>query len=98
MSLNHVTLDDKYDLTKSRVFVTGYQALVRLTMMQHERDKRAGLNTAGYVTGYRGSIGGGGNAYSLRLRCVLPGGAAVVAPRSTPVTTSTGRSAGVSNG
>ena len=41
MSLNHVTLDDKYDLTKSRIFVTGYQALVRLTMMQHELDKRA---------------------------------------------------------
>ena len=59
MSLNHVTLDDKYDLTRSRVFVTGYQALVRLTMMQHERDKRAGLNTAGYVTGYRGSPLGG---------------------------------------
>jgi indolepyruvate ferredoxin oxidoreductase len=59
MSLNHVTLDDKYDLTKSRVFVTGYQALVRLTLMQHERDRRAGLNTAGYVTGYRGSPLGG---------------------------------------
>src|SRR6188768_3505812 len=59
MSLNHVTLDDKYDLTKSRVFVTGYQALVRLTLMQHERDRRAGLNTAGYVTGYRGSPHGG---------------------------------------
>jgi len=59
MSLNHVTLDDKYDLTKSRIFVTGYQALVRLTMMQHERDKLAGLNTAGYVTGYRGSPLGG---------------------------------------
>jgi indolepyruvate ferredoxin oxidoreductase len=59
MSLNHVTLDDKYDLTKSRVFVTGYQALVRLTLMQHERDKRAGLNTAAYVTGYRGSPLGG---------------------------------------
>src|SRR6187402_3622634 len=59
MSLNHVTLDDKYDLTKSRVFVTGYQALVRLTLMQHERDKRSGLNTAGYVTGYRGSPLGG---------------------------------------
>ena len=59
MSLNHVTLDDKYDLTKSRVFVTGYQALVRLTLMQHERDQRAGLNTAGYVTGYRGSPLGG---------------------------------------
>jgi indolepyruvate ferredoxin oxidoreductase len=59
MSLNHVTLDDKYDLTKSRIFVTGYQALVRMTMMQQERDKRAGLNTAGYVTGYRGSPLGG---------------------------------------
>jgi indolepyruvate ferredoxin oxidoreductase len=59
MSLNHVTLDDKYDLTKSRVFVTGYQALVRLSMMQQERDFRAGLNTAGYVTGYRGSPLGG---------------------------------------
>src|SRR5204862_1100591 len=59
MSLNHVTLDDKYDLTKTRVFVTGYQALVRLTLMQKERDRRAGLNTAGYVTGYRGSPLGG---------------------------------------
>src|SRR5437868_12592175 len=59
MALNHVTLDDKYDLTKSRVFVTGYQALVRLTLMQKERDRRAGLNTAGYVSGYRGSPLGG---------------------------------------
>src|ERR1700742_603399 len=59
MSLNHVTLDDKYALTKGRVFVTGYQALVRLTLMQKERDRRAGLNTAGYVTGYRGSPLGG---------------------------------------
>jgi indolepyruvate ferredoxin oxidoreductase len=55
MALNHVTLDDKYDLTKSRIFVTGFQALVRLCLMQKERDRRAGLNTAGYVTGYRGS-------------------------------------------
>src|SRR5262245_12793837 len=59
MALNHVTLDDKYDLTKSRIFVTGYQALVRLCLMQKERDRRAGLNTAGYVTGYRGSRLGG---------------------------------------
>jgi indolepyruvate ferredoxin oxidoreductase len=59
MALNHVTLEDKYDLGKSRVFVTGYQALVRLTLMQKERDRRAGLNTAGYVTGYRGSPLGG---------------------------------------
>ena len=55
MALNHVTLDDKYDLTKSRVFVTGFQAIVRLCLMQKERDRRVGLNTAGYVTGYRGS-------------------------------------------
>src|SRR3954466_14224093 len=55
MALNHVTLDDKYDLTKSRIFVTGFQATVRLCLMQKERDRRAGLNTAGYVTGYRGS-------------------------------------------
>ena len=55
MALNHVTLDDKYDLTKSRIFVTGFQALVRLCLMQKERDRRAGLNTAGYITGYRGS-------------------------------------------
>src|SRR5438105_3342124 len=55
MALNHVTLDDKYDLSKSRIFVTGFQALVRLCLMQKERDRRAGLHTAGYVTGYRGS-------------------------------------------
>lgn len=59
MSLRHVDLDDKYDLTKSPVFVTGYQAIIRLCLMQKERDRRAGLNTAGYVTGYRGSPLGG---------------------------------------
>jgi indolepyruvate ferredoxin oxidoreductase len=55
MPLLPVSLDDKYDLGKNRVFVTGFQALVRLCLMQKERDRRAGLNTAGYVTGYRGS-------------------------------------------
>src|SRR5438552_16676549 len=59
MALRHVSLDDKYDLSKSPVFVTGYQAIIRLCMMQKERDRRAGLNTAGYVTGYRGSPLGG---------------------------------------
>ncbi len=59
MALQRVTLDDKYDLTQSRVFVTGYQALVRLCLMQKARDRRAGLNTAAYVTGYRGSPLGG---------------------------------------
>jgi indolepyruvate ferredoxin oxidoreductase len=59
MALQRVTLDDKYDLAQSRVFVTGYQALVRLCLMQKARDRRAGLNTAAYVTGYRGSPLGG---------------------------------------
>jgi indolepyruvate ferredoxin oxidoreductase len=59
MALKTVSLDDKYDLTQSRVFVTGYQALIRATLMQQERDRLAGINTAGYVSGYRGSPLGG---------------------------------------
>ncbi len=59
MPLRQVTLDDKYDLARSRVLVTGYQALIRACLMQKERDRRAGLNTAGFVTGYRGSPLGG---------------------------------------
>ncbi|HEY2134484.1 MAG TPA: indolepyruvate ferredoxin oxidoreductase family protein [Xanthobacteraceae bacterium] len=59
MALKRVNLDDKYDLTQDSVFVTGYQALVRMCLMQKARDARAGLNTAGYVTGYRGSPLGG---------------------------------------
>ncbi|HTQ83005.1 MAG TPA: indolepyruvate ferredoxin oxidoreductase family protein, partial [Pseudolabrys sp.] len=55
MTLRPVSLDDKYDLGQTHVLVTGFQALVRATLMQHELDRRAGLNTAGYVTGYRGS-------------------------------------------
>ena len=50
-----VTLDDKFDLSKTRIFATGTQAVVRLLLMQKERDRRAGLNTAGFITGYRGS-------------------------------------------
>jgi indolepyruvate ferredoxin oxidoreductase len=59
MTLRSVSLDDKYDLAQDHVLVTGYQALIRACLMQHERDKRAGLRTAGYVTGYRGSPLGG---------------------------------------
>ena len=55
MSLIRTTLDDKYTLERGRVFMTGTQALVRLTLMQKARDHANGLNTAGYVTGYRGS-------------------------------------------
>ena len=59
MPLRPVSLEDKFDLAKDRVFVTGYQALIRACLMQKERDRHAGLNTAGYVTGYRGSPLGG---------------------------------------
>ena len=54
-----VTLDDKYALDNGRIFLTGIQALVRLTLMQRQRDAAAGLNTAGFISGYRGSPLGG---------------------------------------
>ena len=57
--LARVSLEDKYTLEKGRVFLTGTQALIRLLLLQRERDQRAGLNTAGFVSGYRGSPLGG---------------------------------------
>jgi len=50
-----VTLADKYTETSGRIYVTGSQALVRLPMLQRARDEAAGLNTAGFISGYRGS-------------------------------------------
>jgi indolepyruvate ferredoxin oxidoreductase len=58
-ALAAISLDDKYTLDRGRVFMTGTQALIRLMMLQRVRDERAGLNTAGYVSGYRGSPLGG---------------------------------------
>ena len=55
MTLHDVSLSDRYDLTKDQVLLNGTQALVRLMLMQKARDTANGLNTAGYVTGYRGS-------------------------------------------
>ncbi len=57
--LHEVTLDDKYTLDSGRVFLTGTQAIVRLPMLQRQRDLAAGLNTAGFISGYRGSPLGG---------------------------------------
>jgi indolepyruvate ferredoxin oxidoreductase len=54
-----VTLDDKFLLTEGRVFITGVQALLRVLMDQHRLDQAAGLHTAGFVSGYRGSPLGG---------------------------------------
>src|SRR5712692_6505387 len=52
-------LEDRYRLDKGRVYLTGTQALVRLPMMQRQRDLAAGLNTGGFISGYRGSPLGG---------------------------------------
>jgi indolepyruvate ferredoxin oxidoreductase len=54
-----VTLDDKFLLTEGRVFITGVQALIRILLDQHRLDAAAGLKTAGFVSGYRGSPLGG---------------------------------------
>jgi indolepyruvate ferredoxin oxidoreductase len=58
-ALESVQLDDKYTLESGRAWMSGIHALVRLPMMQRVRDARAGLNTAGFVSGYRGSPLGG---------------------------------------
>ncbi len=58
-ALQTVTLDDKYTLPEGRAFMSGVQALVRLPMLQRQRDALAGLNTAGFISGYRGSPLGG---------------------------------------
>ncbi|TMM54887.1 indolepyruvate ferredoxin oxidoreductase family protein [Sulfitobacter sabulilitoris] len=55
MSTQKISLNDRFDLEKDTVLLNGTQALVRLMLMQKERDRAAGLNTAGLVTGYRGS-------------------------------------------
>src|ERR1041385_7053792 len=54
-----VALDDKYTVSSGRVYLTGTQALVRLPMMQRQRDLAAGHNTACFISGYRGSPLGG---------------------------------------
>jgi indolepyruvate ferredoxin oxidoreductase len=58
-ALESVSLDDKYSLQTGRAFMSGTQALVRLPMLQKKRDAVFGLNTAGFISGYRGSPLGG---------------------------------------
>jgi indolepyruvate ferredoxin oxidoreductase len=71
MTLADVTLHDRFDLAKSPVLLNGTQALVRLMLMQKARDRAAGLNTAGYVTGYRGSPLGGVDQQMNRAKAEL---------------------------
>ena len=59
VQLREVSLNDKYALDKTTAYMTGTEALVRLPMLQHQRDQQRGLNTAGFVSGYRGSPLGG---------------------------------------
>ena len=53
--LRETSLADKYALDEGQIYLTGIQALVRLVIMQAQRDRALGLNTAGFISGYRGS-------------------------------------------
>lgn len=55
MTNQSISLNDRFDLEKTPILLNGTQALVRLMLQQSARDRANGLNTAGYVTGYRGS-------------------------------------------
>ena len=59
MTLRQVDLDDKYTLEEGQIYINGMQALARLPLMQRRRDLANGLNTAGFISGYRGSPLGG---------------------------------------
>lgn len=62
------TLEHKYTRTDGRIYLSGVQALVRLPLMQRLRDQAAGLNTAGFISGYRGSPLGGFDLELWRAR------------------------------
>jgi hypothetical protein len=55
MSLMQVDLEDKYRLDAGRIYLSGIQALVRLPLLQRQRDRAHNLKTAGFISGYRGS-------------------------------------------
>lgn len=55
MASGNVTLQDRYVKRSGRILISGVQALVRLMLLQADRDSAAGLKTGGFVSGYRGS-------------------------------------------
>lgn len=69
--MRDVKLDDKYTAESGQVLMTGTQALVRIPMIQRELDRRRGLNTAGFISGYRGSPLGGYDQELWRARKLL---------------------------
>ncbi|MVA95904.1 indolepyruvate ferredoxin oxidoreductase family protein [Nitratireductor sp. CAU 1489] len=80
MTLHDVSLDDKYDLEKRRIYVSGAQAIIRMLLMQRERDRLAGLDTAGFVSGYRGSPLGGLDQQLWRAKSELERSSIVFQP------------------
>ena len=66
-----ITLNDKYTASDGRVFLSGTQALVRLPMAQMRRDRALGLNTAAFISGYRGSPLGGYDQELVKARKFL---------------------------
>ena len=66
-----VTLDDKYLLLEGRAYITGVQALIRVLLDRARLDKIEGLNTAGFVSGYRGSPLGGLDQQAHRADALL---------------------------
>jgi indolepyruvate ferredoxin oxidoreductase len=67
------TLEDKFTRTEGRIYLSGVQALVRLPLMQRLRDQATGLNTGGFISGYRGSPLGGFDLELWRARKHLDG-------------------------
>ena len=80
MTLQDVSLADRFDLSKTPVLLNGTQALVRVMLMQHARDRAAGHRTAGYVTGYRGSPLGAVDQQMARAQGPLSAADIVVNP------------------
>jgi indolepyruvate ferredoxin oxidoreductase len=73
MSKSTHSLADLYDLSITRLFLTGPQAILRMMLMQSERDRRAGLDTAGYASGYRGSpVGTVDNQFQAAKHVLAP--------------------------
>ncbi|MBR9866278.1 MAG: indolepyruvate ferredoxin oxidoreductase family protein [Oceanospirillales bacterium] len=77
---NAVSLQDKWEKQTGRVYLTGSQALARLPMLQAARDKKAGLNTAGFISGYRGSPLGNFDKTLWQIRDYLKQGNIVFQP------------------
>ena len=80
MDARAVSLNDRYELIEGRAFMNGLHALTRLPLVQMRRDRAAGLNTAGFISGYRGSPLGGYDQELMRQRSRLSAAGIVFQP------------------